>query len=64
LNARLQAYAARHGIAYADYWRVLATPEGEMKPQYSEDGVHVNAAGYEAIRPIAVAAIARARRGR
>ncbi len=64
LNVRLQAYAARHGIAYADYWRVLATPEGEMKPQYSEDGVHVNAAGYEAIRPITVAAIARARRGR
>jgi lysophospholipase L1-like esterase len=64
LNARLRAYAARHGIAYADYWRVLATPDGGMKPQYSEDGVHLNAAGYDAIRPVAEAAIAKARRGR
>jgi len=64
LNARLQAYAARNGIAYADYWRVLATPEGGMKPQYSEDGVHLSAAGYDAIRPVAEAAIARARHGR
>jgi len=64
LNARLQAYAARRGIAYADYWRVLATPEGGMKRQYSEDGVHLNAAGYDAIRPVAEAAIARARHGR
>jgi lysophospholipase L1-like esterase len=64
LNTRLRAYASRHGIAYADYWRVLATPEGGMKPQYSEDGVHLNAAGYDAIRPVAEAAIARARRGR
>jgi lysophospholipase L1-like esterase len=63
LNARLRAYAAKQGVAYADYWRVLATPEGGMKPQYSEDGVHLNSAGYEAIRPIAEAAIAKARRG-
>jgi len=64
LNARLRAYAATHGIAYADYWRVLATPEGGMKPQFSEDRVHLNAAGYDAIRPVAEAAIAKARRGR
>ena len=60
LNSRLRAYAARRSIPYADYWSALATPDGGMKPQYSEDGVHLNAAGYEAIRPIAQAAIARA----
>ena len=64
LNARLRAYAARRGIPYADYWNALATPGGGMRPQYSEDGVHLNAAGYEAIRPIAQAAIARAVRKR
>lgn len=60
LNSRLRAYAARRGIPYADYWSALTTPDGGMKLQYSEDGVHLNAAGYEAIRPIAQAAIARA----
>lgn len=64
LNARLKAYAASHGAIYADYWSVLATAGGGMNPRYSEDGVHPNAAGYEAMRPVAQTAIARAMRGR
>ena len=61
LNARLKAYALSHRIAFADYWRVLATSDGAMKPQYADDGVHPNARGYEAMRPITLAAIAKAR---
>lgn len=57
LNDRLKAYAARRGIAYVDYWEVLATPDGAMKPDYSTDGVHPNAAGYEAMRSLAKTAI-------
>jgi lysophospholipase L1-like esterase len=64
LNARLQSYAVAHGIAYADYWRVLATSDGAMRPQYADDGVHPNARGYEAMRPLTQAAIARALRER
>lgn len=60
LNARLKAYAVGHSFVYADYWRVLASSGGGMKAQYSEDGVHPNARGYEAMRPISHAAIARA----
>ncbi|MEO5597447.1 MAG: GDSL-type esterase/lipase family protein, partial [Novosphingobium sp.] len=60
INQWLKAYAARLGLPYADYWSVLATPEGAMKPEYSADGVHPNAAGYEAMRPVAEAAIAAA----
>jgi lysophospholipase L1-like esterase len=60
LNARLKAFAASHGLTYADYWSAMATPGGAMKPQYSGDGVHPNAAGYVAMRPIAEAAIAKA----
>lgn len=60
LNARLRAYAASHGFAYADYWRAMATADGAMKPEYSPDGVHPNAGGYAAMRPIAEAAIAQA----
>jgi len=64
LNARLKAYAAAQSFVYADYWSVLASAGGGMKPQYSGDGVHPNAAGYEAMRPVAQAAIARAMRKR
>jgi lysophospholipase L1-like esterase len=35
-----------------------------MKPHYSGDGVHPNAAGYKAMQPLAEAAIARAMRRR
>lgn len=57
LNDRLKAYAARRGIFYVDYWEVLATPDGALKPEYSPDGVHPNAACYEAMRPLAETAI-------
>ena len=60
LNDRLKVYAAQRGITYVDYWQVLATPEGALKPEYSADGVHPNAAGYEAMRPLAEAAIKQA----
>ena len=46
-----------HGLIYADYWTTLATPEGGMSLQYSEDGVHPNAPGYDAMQPIAARAI-------
>lgn len=63
LNARLNAYACSHGLIYADYWTTLATPEGGMKSQYSEDGVHPNAPGYDAMQPIAARAIKAALNG-
>jgi lysophospholipase L1-like esterase len=62
LNDWLRQYAASRGLAYVDYWSVLATTDGAMKPEYSPDGVHPNAAGYEAMRPLATAAIERALR--
>jgi lysophospholipase L1-like esterase len=57
INGWLREYAASRGLAYIDYWSVLATTDGAMKPEYSADGVHPNAAGYEAMRPLAQAAI-------
>ena len=62
LNARLKAYANSHAIIYADYWSTLAAGSGGMKAEYSEDGVHPNARGYAAMRPIADAALAAAMR--
>ncbi|MBS0373798.1 MAG: hypothetical protein JSR73_04420 [Proteobacteria bacterium] len=59
LNERLRAYAARTGIGFVDYWPVLATAEGALRPEYSADGVHPNAAGYRAMAPLALTAIDR-----
>ena len=64
LNAWIERYAAAHDAVYADYWPALALPSGAMKPEYSQDGVHPNAAGYAAMAPIARAAIDRALAGR
>ena len=64
LNDWLRQYAASRQLAYIDYWSVLATSDGAMKPEYSADGVHPNAAGYEAMRPLAKAAIDSALRSR
>jgi acyl-CoA thioesterase I len=64
LNDWIREYAARRGLVYADYWSVLATGAGAMKPELSPDGVHPNAAGYEAMRPVAQAAIERALKDR
>jgi lysophospholipase L1-like esterase len=62
LNIWLKAYAAKQRIVYVDYWPAIATPEGGMKPEYSGDGVHPNAAAYAAMAPLAQAAIDRAMR--
>jgi len=62
LNGWLREYAASRGLAFVDYWAVLATTDGAMKQEYSADGVHPNAAGYDAMRPLAKAAIEEALR--
>ena len=61
LNAWLHDYATRQSLVYVDYGSVLATSEGGMKREFSEDGVHPNAAGYAAMQPLASAAIRQAR---
>lgn len=57
LNTWLKAYARQRKVVFVDYWPVLATPEGAMKSSLSPDGVHPNAAGYEAMTPLAEAAV-------
>lgn len=59
-NAWLKAYAAEQGMVYADYFSVLAGPNGELKPDFGPDGVHPNAAGYTAMREVAEVAITEA----
>lgn len=60
MNAWLREYARREGLTWVDYGLVLGDGAGGIKAEYSDDGVHPNAAGYAAMRPLAVAAIRQA----
>jgi lysophospholipase L1-like esterase len=61
LNARIKAYAAAHKIPYVDYFTPLVDTDGKtLKPQYSNDGVHPTAAGYDIMEPIILLAIKKA----
>jgi hexosaminidase len=53
LNAWLKEYATRLGLRYVDYYSVLATADGALKPALSIDGVHPNRDGYAAMRSLA-----------
>ena len=60
LNDWIRDYARRENIAVADYHAALANAEGGFRPDWTSDGVHPNVAGYGAMEPIALAAIASA----
>ncbi|WP_277969240.1 SGNH/GDSL hydrolase family protein [Sphingomonas echinoides] len=60
LNRWLQGYAKANGFTYVDYHAALATPDGAMKPGYASDGVHPTPQGYAAMRPLTLAAVAKA----
>lgn len=60
LNLWLKAFAAERGLIYADYFAVLSGPNGEMRAEFTQDGVHPGAAGYAAMEPVARAALAQA----
>lgn len=62
INAWLQQQAGERGLIYADYYQVLATPDGAMHGDFTRDAVHPIAAGYAAMRPVAQAALTAALR--
>jgi lysophospholipase L1-like esterase len=47
LNKWIKAYAAENGHIYLNYFSSMADEKNAMKPEYSEDGVHPNRAGYK-----------------
>ena len=47
-NRHLWQFASVSGAHWLDLWPVFAESEGELKPEFTDDGVHLNAAGYEA----------------
>jgi lysophospholipase L1-like esterase len=59
-NAWLREYAGRSDCIYVDFFSAMVGEHQGMKAEYSEDGVHPNAAGYAVMEPLAAAAIATA----
>jgi lysophospholipase L1-like esterase len=58
INVHIRQFAAvaTARAEWLDLWPVLAEPDGSLSPKYSEDGLHLNEAGYaawvEALRPV------------
>jgi lysophospholipase L1-like esterase len=58
INVHIRQFAAvaTARAEWLDLWPVLADPEGSLSTKYSDDGLHLNEAGYqawvEALRPV------------
>lgn len=46
VNAELQRLAASTGAVYIDLYSAFADSDGKMKPEYTNDGLHLLGAGY------------------
>ncbi len=57
INRWLQAHADRNGELYVDCFKEMAEPDGRLKPAFSDDGLHPNAAGYRIIATLVQSAI-------
>ena len=57
LNKMIRNYAAENGITYVDYYSALATPEGAIKPEYSNDGCHPTLPAYKIMEDILITTI-------
>lgn len=57
LNAWLKEYAAKIGAGFADYYAATVDEKGFLKEDISRDGLHPNDKGYQAMAPLAEAAI-------
>ncbi|MCU1545606.1 MAG: hypothetical protein JWP30_706 [Homoserinimonas sp.] len=47
-NIHLRQFAATVHAQYLDLWPAFATEDGQIDPRFSDDALHLNAAGYEA----------------
>jgi lysophospholipase L1-like esterase len=60
LNSWIRAYCERMRLVYLDYFSSMVSPDGLLKRELSEDGLHPNATGHKIMAPLAEAAIEKA----
>jgi lysophospholipase L1-like esterase len=61
LNKWIKDYANNNNLIYIDYYTPMVDENRGLKKEYSEDGVHPNAAGYTVMMHLAEKAISDAR---
>ena len=49
VNEQLRGYAEAQGIVWLDYYAPLAAADGSMRTEYTSDGVHLTAEGYDVL---------------
>ena len=59
-NEWLRGLAFSRGLTFVDYGMALADPDGGMRADLGNDGVHPNRVGYARMRPLAERAVAEA----
>jgi lysophospholipase L1-like esterase len=64
LNEWITRYASENGYVYLDYFTSMVDETGMLKKDFSNDGLHPNAAGYAVMQPLAEKAIAAALKSR
>lgn len=47
-NVRIKEIAERNGATYIDLWPALSQSDGKLKKGFTNDGLHLNGAGYRA----------------
>ena len=52
LNEMIKTYAAKEGFVYLDYFSAMNDGNNGMKAEYSYDGVHCTAKGYEVMEKL------------
>lgn len=60
LNKWIKEYASANGFYYIDYYSAMVDERKGLKPEFTEDGVHPNAAGYKVMERLAEIEIAMA----
>jgi lysophospholipase L1-like esterase len=57
VNVWIRSYCAQYGYTYIDYHSALMAPDGMMRRELSDDGIHPNAGGYSIMASVAKSAL-------
>jgi len=58
LNQWIRDYSAKNGVTLLDYYPAMIDEQQMLRKEFTGDGLHPNAAGYDVMMPLAAKAIA------
>jgi lysophospholipase L1-like esterase len=61
LNLWIQQLCRENGYLFLDFYQPLADENGKLRREFTDDGMHCNAAGYAALEPVLAKALAELR---